>query len=341
MFGTEIESMDAEAAQRGEQPVHIPVLPTQVVAAFGSLSVHLHGGWIVDGTLGLGGHTELILEQLPWARVLGVDHDPIALELARERLMRFGERVRLRRGRFSDLERVVDAEKIGAPIGMLFDLGVSSMQLDVAERGFSFQHDGPLDMRMDPSRDRNAADVVNHWDESDLADLFYHEGGETQSRRIAKVIVEARARAPFLRTGALADLVARALGGSSGRIHPATRVFQALRRAVNEEGEELLAALGAADALLADGGRLSVISFHSGEDGEVKRFVAEAARSGRFASVTKKPIEADHAECRANPRSRSAKLRVAERVRANSGTTRIDRVEVSDANVDAEDGGAA
>lgn len=328
MFGSEIEFMDAEAAERGEQPLHIPVLPTQVVATFGDLSVRHHQGWIVDATLGLGGHTELLLEKLPWARVLGVDHDPVALELAKARLARFETRVRVRRGRFSDLARIVRKEQIGMPVGLLFDLGVSSMQLDVAERGFSFQHDGPLDMRMDPSRDRNAADIVNHWDESDLADLFYYEGGETRARRIAKALVEARARAPFRRTAALADLVVRALGGSSGgRLHPATRVFQALRRAVNEEGEELHAALGAADHWLADGGRLAVISFHSGEDGEVKRFIAAAARAGRFAATTKKPIEPDQAECRANPRSRSAKMRVAERLRAADSGAPIEGVE--------------
>ncbi len=316
MFGTEIESMDVEAAEGGERPLHIPVLPTQVVAAFGALAARPGSGWIVDATLGLGGHAELLLDALPFASVLGVDHDPEALERARSRLERFGPRARVARGRFSELARVLRQNSIGAPIGMLFDLGVSSMQLDVAERGFSFQHDGPLDMRMDPSRDRTAAEIVNHWDESDLADLFFHEGGETRARRIAKAIVETRARAPFQRTAPLSDLVVRALGGGSGgRIHPATRVFQALRRAVNEEGEELLAALHTADHVLAHGGRLAIISFHSGEDGEVKRFLQAAARDGRFALTTRKPIEADYAECRANPRARSAKLRVAERVR--------------------------
>lgn len=317
MFGTEIESMDAEAAVRGEGPLHVPVLPTQVVAAFAPLSERPRSGWIVDATAGLGGHTELLLESFPWAHVLGVDHDPRALERASARLERFGARVRLARGRFSDLARVMRAQSIGLPVGMLFDLGVSSMQLDFAERGFSFQHDGPLDMRMDPTRDRTAADIVNHWDEGDLADLFFHEGGEARARRVARAIVEARVRAPFQRTAAFADLVVRALGGKSGgRIHPATRVFQALRRAVNEEGEELLAALHTADHCLAEGGRLAVISFHSGEDGEVKRFLQAAVRDGRFVPVTKKPIEPDLDECRANPRARSAKLRVAERVRS-------------------------
>jgi 16S rRNA (cytosine1402-N4)-methyltransferase len=316
MFGTEIESMDARAAGRGGAPLHIPVLPRQVVAAFGPLSARPGSGWIVDATLGLGGHTELLLESLPWVSVLGVDHDPDALALARTRLERFGSRVRIARGRFSELARILRAHSVGMPVGMLFDLGVSSMQLDSAARGFSFQQDGPLDMRMDPTRDRSAAEIVNQWDESDLADLFFHEGGESRARRIAKAIVEARVRAPFQRTAPLADLVVRALGGGGGgKIHPATRVFQALRRAVNEEGEELLAALHTADHTLGHGGRLAIISFHSGEDGEVKRFLQSAARDGRFAIETKRPLEADEAECRANPRARSAKLRVAERVR--------------------------
>ena len=328
MFGTEIEIMDVEAASRGEQPKHVPVLPTQVVAAFSALSERERGGWIVDATLGLGGHTELLLDTLPWARVLGVDHDPNALELSKARLARFGSRVRVRRGRFTDLSRVVRKEQVGLPVGMLFDLGVSSMQLDLPERGFSFQHDGPLDMRMDPSRDRSAADIVNHWDESDLADLFYYEGGETRARRIAHALVEARVRAPFLRTSALADLVARAVNApAGGRIHPATRVFQALRRAVNEEGEELLAALSTADHWLCDGGRLAVIAFHSGEDGEVKRFLAGKSREGRFQILTKKPIAAERDEVRANPRARSAHLRVAVRTRAEGDAAVIGGVE--------------
>ena len=166
---------------------------------------------------------------------------------------------------------------------MLFDLGVSSLQLDRKERGFSFQSDGPLDMRMDPSRDRTAADIVNGWDEGDLADLFYYEGGETRARaRSRGPLAEGRRRAPYLRTGALAEAIASALGpvARASKIHPATRVFQALRRAVNEEGEELIAGLAAAERLLAPGGTLVVVGFHSGEDREVKRFFAEGSREG-------------------------------------------------------------
>ncbi|MFN0009441.1 MAG: 16S rRNA (cytosine(1402)-N(4))-methyltransferase RsmH, partial [Planctomycetota bacterium] len=245
--------------------------------------------------------------------------DPEALEIARRNLSRFGSRARVRPGRLSELSRLAAKEAGGPIVGVLLDLGVSSMQLDRPERGFSFQHDGPLDMRMDPTRDRTAAEIVNRWDESDLADLFYYEGGETRARVVARAIVEARRRAPFLRTGALSDTIAGALGSgaNAGKIHPATRTFQALRRAVNEEGEELLAGLAAAERLLVQDGRLVVISFHSGEDREVKRFFLDAARDGRFLIKTRKPVVAASAEQARNPRARSAKLRAG--VRLTSG----------------------
>jgi 16S rRNA (cytosine1402-N4)-methyltransferase len=316
MFRVETEEMETQGGEGGTRPVHLPVLPAEIVEVFRGLPEALSTGWIVDATLGLGGHTELLLESLPSIRVLGVDQDPQAIELAKDRLERFGRRVRLRRARFSELSRLIRKEHTAPVVGMLFDLGVSSMQLDVAERGFSFQADGPLDMRMDPARDRTAAQIVNHWDESDLADLFFYEGGETRARRIARAIVEARRRAPFLRTAALADVIANAMGGEGmGRLHPATKAFQALRRAVNEEGEELCAALSAAEHWLVDGGRMAAIAFHSGEDGEVKRFLSAGARDRRFKLTNKKPLEASLAERRTNPRSRSAKLRVAERMR--------------------------
>lgn len=297
---------------------HQTVLKDEVVRLFSPGVARV----IVDGTLGGGGHSEALLEA--GFRVVGVDRDPVALAAATERLSRFGDKFRAVKGEFGDVATLVEA-----PIdGLVLDLGVSSPQLDTPSRGFSFQHDGPLDMRMDPSRDRSAADIVNHWDESDLADLFYYEGGETRARRIAHALVEARVRAPFLRTSALADLVARAVNApAGGRIHPATRVFQALRRAVNEEGEELLAALSTADHWLCDGGRLAVIAFHSGEDGEVKRFLAGKSREGRFQILTKKPIAAERDEVRANPRARSAHLRVAVRTRAEGDAAVIGGVE--------------
>jgi 16S rRNA (cytosine1402-N4)-methyltransferase len=272
-------------------------------------------GWIIDATLGAAGHAAQVLAAYPRVRLLGIDQDPEILEHASAKLASFRHRVRIRHARMSQLSSVVEQEGAFRVVGILFDLGMSSLQLDSAARGFSFMADGPLDMRMDPDRARTAADIVNHWDESDLADLFFYEGGETRSRKFAHAIVEARRRAPFLRTGALADLIERASGRAGGKVHPATRVFQALRRAVNEEGEELLNGLAAAQQRLVDGGRLAVISFHSGEDGEVKRFLAEGVRDGGWSLVTRKPITASQAEIRKNPRSRSASLRVATRTR--------------------------
>lgn len=313
----------APGAQRGardghgEAQVHAPVLPQEVLSYLTGDAAErtLLEGWVLDGTVGAGGHAELVLGACPGVRLLGIDQDPEILEIARARLSPFGERVRLRHARASSAAQVVEEEALPAPIGMLLDLGVSSLQLDRPERGFSFQEDGPLDMRMDPTRARTAADIVNHWDEADLADLFFHEGGDSRARRIARAIVEARRRQPFQRTGALADLIAKS-APSAGKIHPATRVFQALRRAVNEEGEELIAALAAAETLLAEGGRLVVIAFHSGEDGVVKRFLSRGAREGRWRLLTKKPLSAGRAEVRANRRSRSALLRAAVRERA-------------------------
>ena len=307
--------------------VHIPVLADEVVALLGGSGDLDPDGWIVDATLGAGGHSAMLLERSPRVRVLGTDQDPEILELARERLEPFKERVHLARARLSQLARLLRETQGDRPVvGLLMDLGVSSLQLDRPERGFSFAHDGPLDMRMDPSRERTAADIVNRWDEADLADLLYHEGGETRSRAIAAAIVDARRRAPFLRTAALAELIGRTVGwggrrsgarqgGAKGGLHPATRTFQALRRAVNEEGEELRAGLAAAELFLADGGVLVVLSFHSGEDREVKRFLRQGAREGRWELLTKKPVRSTPSEVRSNPRARSARLRAARRTR--------------------------
>ncbi|MFT7668763.1 MAG: 16S rRNA (cytosine1402-N4)-methyltransferase, partial [Planctomycetota bacterium] len=268
---------------------------------------------------GAGGHAELLLQTCPKIRMLCTDQDPDALQLATERLKPFGARVLLRRARHSELCRVIRKERIGRLQGVLFDLGVCSLHFDRADRGFSFQKDGPLDMRMDPSRPRTAADIVNHWDESDLADLFYYEGDETRARKIAKGIVEARRRVAFLRTSALANTISMSLGNPGGKTHPATKTFQALRRAVNEEGEELLLGLQAAEHWLGDGGSLAIISFHSGEDRVVKRFVKEGVKEKRWALVTKKPLSATRDEIRGNRRSRSARLRGVTRLRSGAG----------------------
>lgn len=299
--------------------VHIPVLADEVATLLGgSGGIQRPDSWIVDATLGAGGHSASLLERFPGVRVLGTDQDPEILSVARERLEPFQDRVRTERARISELAEVIQ-ELPAPPVGFLMDLGASSLQLDSAERGFSFQADGPLDMRMDPSRERNAADIINRWDESDLADLFFHEGGEGRARRIAAEIVRIRRRAPFQRTGALAELVRSVYGRSGGRVDPATKVFQALRRAVNQEGEELLQGLETAAQTLADGGVLAVIAFHSGEDGVVKRFLKDGARAGEWELASKKPITATREEERTNPRSRSALLRGATRIRTEAG----------------------
>jgi 16S rRNA (cytosine1402-N4)-methyltransferase len=307
-------TLGGDAVSHEEQRVHTPVLVRAVVRAFEPVVRGASIRWIVDGTLGAGGHARALLEAFESVHVLGVDQDPDALAVAQADLGGFGSRVRVRRGRLSQLDAILAGECIDDAAGMLLDLGTCSMHLDRPERGFSFQADGPLDMRMDPSRDRCAADIVNSWDEDDLADLFYYEGGERASHRVARAVVQARTRAPFLRTLALADAIAHSLGGRAGKkTHPATRCFQALRRAVNEEGEELRAGLDVAERCLPLGARLAVITFHSGEDGCVKRFLAEGARAGRWRPVMRRPVEPERGELAANPRARSARLRVAER----------------------------
>ena len=323
MFGAQVKAMSQEGPGESPGPVHVPVLPAQVLEALlaGRDAATLEG-WFLDGTLGAGGHAELLLETCPRLRLLATDHDPEALSIAAERLARFGERVLLRRGRMSELCRVIRAERVGRLQGVLFDLGVCSLHLDRAERGFSFLDDGPLDMRMDPSRERTAADIVNHWDESDLADLFYYEGDERRARKIAKAIVEARNRVPFLRTGGLAERIASALGNPGGKTHPATKSFQALRRAVNEEGEELILGLEAAEYWLDAGAALAVISFHSGEDRVVKRFFQTGVREDRWQTRHKKPEMATREEVRHNRRSRTARLRSAIRRRGVTGVER-------------------
>jgi 16S rRNA (cytosine1402-N4)-methyltransferase len=273
---------------------------TQVVELLGGRSP------VVDMTVGAGGHAAALLEAGVDA-VLGVDRDPEALALAAERLAPFGDRVRLLHARFSE----VDEDAVGARAGgVLFDLGVSSMQLDRPGRGFSFRQDGPLDMRMDPSEGPSAADLVNGLPERQLADLIFRLGDEPRSRRIAASIVRRR---PVHTTDELAGIVVSAVGKRPGGPHPARRTFQALRLAVNRELEELTAALPHAAGLLGPGGRVVVLSYHSLEDGTVKRaFRAD----DRLHILTKKPLVPDADERGRNPRARSAKLRAAERIEA-------------------------
>ncbi len=276
---------------------HEPVMAAEVVELLGGRSP------VVDMTVGAGGHAAALLEAGA-AAVLGVDRDPDALEVARERLARYGDRVRLLKARFSE----VDEDAVGGEAGgVLFDLGVSSMQLDRPERGFSFRQDGPLDMRMDPTEGPSAADLVNGLPEKQLADLIFRLGDEPRSRRIAAAIVRRR---PITTTDQLAGIVVSAVGKRPGGPHPARRTFQALRLAVNRELEELTAALPHAAGLLGPGGRVVVLSYHSLEDGTVKRAFRD---DDRLIVLTKKPLVPGAEERERNPRARSAKLRAAER----------------------------
>jgi 16S rRNA (cytosine1402-N4)-methyltransferase len=297
---------------------HVPVLLDAVVE-------HLQpqpGGRYLDGTVGGGGHAEALLRaSSPNGALLGVDRDPAALAAAGARLAPFGDRVHLRRGAFGDLDAVAAGEP---PFdGALLDLGVSSPQLDQADRGFSFQKDGPLDMRMDPDQPQTAAALLDALDEEALTRLIGELGEEPHARRIARAILAGR---PWARTAPLAAAVATASGWRGGRTHPATRTFQALRMAVNDELGQLSRGLDAAFARLRPGGRLAVISFHSLEDRLVKqRFRAWAGVDGPrdgygnpatppvAALVTRKPVHGEDADPQ-NPRARSATLRVVSRL---------------------------
>lgn len=265
-------------------------------------------GWWVDATVGGGGHTAALLEAVaPHGRVLGLDQDHDALARAEERLAPYGGRVVLVQANFREVQRVVQQQGVPAVRGMIMDLGVSSFQLDNATRGFSFLQPGPLDMRMDQRQARTAADILNHASERELADLFYTLGEEPRSRQLARQVVRQR---PLKLTTEFAALAARACGGRRGRIHPATRAFQALRLAVNEELESLGEALAAAERILSPGGRLVVISFHSLED----RVVKQALRTEAWERLTRHVVRPEESEVRGNPRARSARLRAARRL---------------------------
>ncbi|MGH2636578.1 MAG: 16S rRNA (cytosine(1402)-N(4))-methyltransferase RsmH [Actinomycetota bacterium] len=278
---------------------HQPVMVEEVLRFLGGRQT------VIDLTLGAGGHAEALLES-GVERLVGVDRDPVAIGLAEARLSRFGERFTAVSARFSAMpaENRVD--------GVLFDLGVSSMQLDRPERGFSYRQQGPLDMRMEPSG-QSAMELVNTAPEEELARVIFEYGEEHRSRRVAAAIVRARSRAPIATTDELARVVASALGARRGGPHPARRTFQALRIAVNRELEELAASQPRAADLLAPGGRLVAISYHSLEDRTVKRFLNDRAD---LEVLTKKPLTPSRAEAERNPRSRSAKLRVAEKKEA-------------------------
>jgi 16S rRNA (cytosine1402-N4)-methyltransferase len=269
-------------------------------------------GTYVDATLGAGGHSAAIAERLTSGRLISLDRDAQALELARERLKIFGAKVRPVQSPFSRIAEVVQELGIPKVDGVLADLGVSSMQLDQAARGFSFREAGPLDMRMDAGEEVTAEDVVNRWPEREMADLLYREADEHDSRRIARAIVRAR---PIRDTAHLATVVAGARKQwGRQRLHPATKTFLALRIAVNREMEELGQFLTRTPGTLNSGGRWVVLSYHSSEDRKVKHAFQEAERLGTLRVLTRHVIQPTEEEKAANPRSRSAKLRCAERV---------------------------
>ena len=300
-----------EGAHGGRKEVgHVSVLLKE---AIDFLAIR-RGGTCIDATLGLGGHSLEIASRLgPQGHLIGLDKDTQALELARKRL--FADpagkpKITLLHNSFAEIGKLAPPASAD---GILADLGVSSLQFGDPGRGFSFQAEGPLDMRMDPQGERTADQVVNHMREEDLANVIYEFGEERRSRRIARAIVRAR---PIRTTAHLANVISAALRSmkNSGRIHPATRTFQAIRIFVNRELDDLKALLAAAPQVLKPGGRLVVISFHSLEDRIVKDAVRDGAKTGVYQALTKKPVEASEEEIAKNPRSRSAKLRAAERI---------------------------
>ena len=289
---------------------HVPVLLEETLEL---LAVRPGGLW-VDGTLGLGGHAEAVLRATaPDGRLLGLDRDEEALERARARLDPFGARVRLEHADYREIPARLGDERAS---GILLDLGVSSLQLDDPERGFSFQREGPLDMRMDRSARGTAAELVNRMREGELADLIHEYGEEPFSRRIARAIVRARETEPIETTTRLAEIVRRAAPKSRRPgFHPATRTFQALRIRVNRELEGLGEAIERTAACLRSGGRIVVIAFHSLEDRAAKQAFRSLAGRG-FSLLTKKPLRPGEAEVRQNPRARSARLRALRREEA-------------------------
>jgi 16S rRNA (cytosine1402-N4)-methyltransferase len=274
-------------------------------------------GRYLDLTLGGGGHARRILERAHDGRLIGVDRDAATLQRTSEAMRDFGGRFTAVHARFDLADEVAAAD--GLPTfdssfdGILLDLGMSSLQLDDAARGFSFDEDGPLDMRMDRSVGETAAELLGRLSEQELADLLFRSGEEPRSRAIARAIVARRRHAPLRRTGELAALVERTIGGRHGRLHPATRTFQALRMAVNDELGCLERVLPKSIRWLAPEGRLAVLSFHSGEDRLVKQFLREESERGALELLTRKVVEPGATEVAANPRARSAKLRAARR----------------------------
>lgn len=318
------DHLATSAGNAASPAAHRPVLLSEVIDALQPRD----GAIYVDGTFGAGGYSRALLDAARCA-VWGIDRDPDAIASGRALAAQYDGRLALIEGCYGDMDNLLAERGVDAVDGIALDLGVSSMQLDQAERGFSFRGDGPLDMRMSRNGP-SAADLVNHADERELADIIFKYGEERHARRIARAIVAARAQAPIERTAQLAEIVARVVGRGDGRIHPATRTFQALRIAVNDELGELERGLRASEKLLRQGGRLAVVSFHSLEDRLVKDFMRQCAgavpRPSRHMPelqavpqatlrlVGRKPIVPGEAESSSNPRARSARLRVAEAI---------------------------
>lgn len=299
---------------------HLPVMPNEVIEMMEAGP----GKFIIDGTLGGGGHSELLLKT--GAKVLGVDRDPEALAHAGERLAAFGAQFSTFQANFSEIPTYEGIAAGELADGLLLDLGVSSRQLDAAERGFSFMREGPLDMRMGPNATMTAAELVNTWPEAEITRILFSYGEELRSRRIASAIVSQREKKPFETTLELAACIENAVGRNS-KIHPATRSFQAIRMAINEELESLASILESAEKVLKPGGRLLIITFHSLEDRMVKRFLRHHSQpyiddptwpaprpnpDFKFRLISKKAIAPSQTETSSNPRARSAKLRVAQ-----------------------------
>ena len=324
---------------------HVPVLLDRCVALLKpALTRHRpdgSGAVVVDATVGAGGHAERFLTELPGLRLIGLDRDPTAVEIARTRLLRFADRVTLVQTKYDEIAAALSESgyaATGSVDGVLFDLGVSSMQLDRVERGFSYAHDAPLDMRMDPNSPLTASDIVNTYDEAALADILRRYGEEKFARRIAAYVVRRRARAPFTSTGELVDLLYQAIPAPARRTggHPAKRTFQALRIAVNGELDSLRRAMPAAlDALTVDG-RIVVLAYQSLEDRIVKGVFSDAVVSRtpaglpielpghgpRFRSLTRGAERADPTEIDRNPRSAAVRLRALQRVEPGQHETR-------------------
>jgi 16S rRNA (cytosine1402-N4)-methyltransferase len=321
-----LQPQPAASAHAPQGARHVPVLLRPVIDGLAPRD----GGVYIDGTFGAGGYTAAILGAAA-TRVIAIDRDATAIAGGRPLVEASAGRLTLAEGRFADLDVLATGAGVEAADGVVLDLGVSSMQLDTPGRGFSFRHDGPLDMRMGGAGP-SAADVVAAASERDLADIIFNLGEERHSRAVARAIVAARRERPILTTGALASIVSRVVRGRPGEIHPATRTFQALRLFVNDELQELENGLTAAERILKPGGRLAVVSFHSLEDRIVKTFLSGRSGTGggsrhlpemkpeaaTFRTLTRRPVTPDDIETADNPRARSARLRVAERTDAQA-----------------------